>query len=105
MRAAGWKLLYDPRCELVHLSAPSGGVRVEDALRGETWRFRNTAYFVLKHRGMAQFPRFALTFGAISLARAARWRDPSVVAKLAAAVKAGISDQKLGPDQALPRVG
>ncbi len=102
IRAAGWTLLYDPACELVHLSAPSGGVRVEDALRGETWRFRNTAYFVLKHRGPRHFPRFLATFGAIAAARAARWRDPSAARTLAAAIRAGVEDWRLGPDQTLP---
>ncbi len=103
VRAAGWKLLYDPACELVHLSAPSGGVRVEDALRGEIWRFRNTAYFVLKHRGPRAFPRFVATFGAIAAQRAARWRDPSVIRKLTRAVRDGVSDWQEGPDQDLPR--
>lgn len=102
IRAAGWALLYDPACELVHLSAPSGGVRVADALRGETWRFRNTAYFVLKHRGRLAFPRFLATFGAIATARAARWRDPSALTTLAAAVRAGVADWKLGPDETIP---
>ncbi|MDP2313260.1 MAG: glycosyltransferase [Pseudomonadota bacterium] len=104
IRAAGWTLLYEPACELVHLSAPSGGVRVEDALRGETWRFRNTAYFVLKHRGRRAFPRFLSTFGAIAAARAARWRDPGVVTTLAGAIRAGVEDWRKGPDQALPSV-
>lgn len=104
VRAAGWKLLYDPACELVHLSAPSGGVRVEDALRGEIWRFRNTAYFVLKHRGPRHFPRFLATFSAIAAARAAKWRDPGAVAKLAQAVRDGVADWRLGPDQELPAV-
>jgi GT2 family glycosyltransferase len=102
VRAAGWTLLYDPACELVHLSAPSGGVRVADALRGETWRFRNTAYFVLKHRGRRAFPRFLSTFGAIAAARAARWRDPSALVTLSAAVRAGVADWKAGPDETIP---
>lgn len=104
IREAGWKLLYDPACELVHLSAPSGGVRVEDALRGEIWRFRNTAYFVLKHRGPRHFPRFLATFGAIAAARAAKWKDPGAVAKLAQAIRDGVSDWREGPDQELPRL-
>ncbi|MES2640580.1 MAG: glycosyltransferase [Myxococcota bacterium] len=104
VRAAGWTLLYDPACELVHLSAPSGGVRVEDALRGETWRFRNTAYFVLKHRGPRHFPRFLATFGAIAAARVARWKDPAAARTLAAAIRAGVEDWRKGPDEALPRV-
>ncbi len=104
VRAAGWTLIYDPACELVHLSAPSGGVRVEDALRGEIWRFRNTTYFVLKHRGRRGFPRFLATFGAIAAQRAARWKDPNVATRLAQAIRDGVADFRLGADQALPRV-
>lgn len=102
IRAAGWTLTYDPACELVHLSAASGGVRVEDALRGETWRFRNTAYFVLKHRGRRAFPRFLVTFGAIAAARVATWRDPAALSALIGAIRAGVEDWQRGPDEGLP---
>lgn len=102
VRLAGWRLRFVPRAELVHLSAPTGGVRVEDALRYEHWRFRNTAYFMLKNRGAAAFPRFAATFGAIALARAARWRDPAVVGRLLGAMREGVEAWRRGPDQDLP---
>ncbi|MBM4392038.1 MAG: glycosyltransferase [Deltaproteobacteria bacterium] len=100
---AGWRLVYEPRAELVHLSSPTGGVRVEDALRGEKWRFRSTGYFVRKHRGWPGVARSAATFGAIALARAARWRDPSVVKVLMDAMKEGVGAYKEGPDQEIPR--
>ena len=45
----GWNLVFEPRAELLHLSAPSGGVRKENALDKEYWRFRSTAYFVRKN--------------------------------------------------------
>jgi GT2 family glycosyltransferase len=104
VRAAGWGLLYEPAAELVHLSAPSGGVRVEDALRGERWRFRNTAYFVAIHRGPRGVARFCATFGAIALQRAARWRDPSVLPQFAAAVREGLAAARQGPDTSIPEV-
>lgn len=100
--AAGWKLLYDPAAEMVHLSAPSGGVRVEDALRAEYWRFRSTAYFMLKHRGAAHLPLFGATFGAIALKRAAEWRSPQALGRLAEAVKDGVAAWRRGPDQDIP---
>ncbi len=100
--AAGWKLLYEPRAELVHLSAPWGGVRVEDALRGECARFRSTAYFVRKHRGVAGLPLFAATFGAIAMTRGLRWRDPRTVGALAAAAREGWTNFAAGPDEAIP---
>lgn len=101
IRAAGWRLRYVPAAELVHLSAPSGGVRVEDALRAELWRFRSTAYFVAKHRGRAALPRFFATFGAIAAARAARWRDPKAAAKLLEGIRDGLRAFEEGPDEAI----
>ncbi len=99
---AGWKLLYEPAAELIHLSAPSGGVRVEDAVRGERWRFRSTAYFVRKHRGRRGLIPFTATFGAIALARAVRWRDPSAVGELAEAAREGVAAFSEGPDEGIP---
>jgi GT2 family glycosyltransferase len=102
VRRAGWRILFEPRAELVHLSAPSGGVRVEDALRTEVARFRSTAYFVHKHRGWRGLAPFAATFGAIALRRALRWRDASVLRRLAEAAAEGLRDGQAGPDEAMP---
>lgn len=99
---AGWTLRYEPRAELVHLSSPTGGVRVEDALRGEKWRFRNTGYFVRKHRGWPGVARMGLTFGAIALARAARWRDPRAAGILLDQMREGVAAYNEGPDQEIP---
>lgn len=99
VHAAGWTLWYHPPAELVHLSAPSGGVRVEDALRAERWRFRSTAYFVLKNRGPAAFPRFAATFAAIAARRALEWRSPAAAGRLLEAVQEGVAAWRAGPDQ------
>ncbi|GDX83426.1 hypothetical protein LBMAG42_52370 [Deltaproteobacteria bacterium] len=101
---AGWTLWYEPRAELIHLSALTGGVRVEDELRGEKWRFRSTAYFVRKHRGLPGVAKFAATFGAIALARAARWRDPSAVTTLLAAAQEGLAAFEAGPDEGIPAI-
>ena len=79
VRMAGWTLIFEPAAELVHLSALTGGVRVEDALRAERWRFRSTAYYIRKHRGVAGLVPFGATFGAIALARAVRWRSGAAV--------------------------
>jgi len=103
IRLAGWKLLFEPDAELVHLSSPSGGVRVEDALRTEYWRFRNCAYFVLKNRGPSHFPRVAATFAGIAAKRAAEWRAPGALSKLAGALRDGQAAYREGPDQDIPR--
>lgn len=103
IRAAGWKLIFEPTAELIHLSAPAGGVRVEGALRAEFWRFRSTAYYMLKHRGLPSMPLFAGTFGAIALSRALRWRKPDALGTLAQAVAEGVRAWQAGPDQELPQ--
>ncbi len=100
--AAGWELRYEPDAELVHLSAPTGGVRAEDAVRYEFWRFRSTAYFMLKHRGWRRFPLFLTTFGSIAVARTLRWRTTAVPKRLVAAVAEGVAAWRKGPDQDLP---
>ncbi len=102
VRKAGWTLIFEPRAELVHLSALTGGVRVEDALRAERWRFRSTGYYVRKHRGFAGLLPFTLTFGAIAVARAVRWRDASAVGVLAYAALDGIRTAAKPPDDAVP---
>ena len=77
--AAGWRLIFEPRAELLHLSAASGGVRVADEIAREGWRFQLTCYFVLKHRGRLGLLPFAATFGLIGLLRALRWLRPGTI--------------------------
>jgi GT2 family glycosyltransferase len=102
IRAAGWTLLFQPQAELVHLSAIGGGVRVEDALRTEYWRFRNCTYWSLKHRGLASLPWVAVTYGGIALKRALQWRHPQAVTELARAFSDGIQAWRQGPDEGVP---
>lgn len=104
VHAAGWRLRYEAAAELVHLSALTGGVRVEDALRGERWRFRNTAYFVRRHRGLRGLARFWPTFLAIAARRALEWRNPKAVGELIAAAREGIAAAEGPADTALPSV-
>ncbi len=101
----GWRLRYKAAAELVHLSALSGGVRVEDALRGERWRFRNTAYFVRRHRGVRGVARFWPTFLAIAARRALEWKNPRAAGALVAAAREGLRAAEGPPDTTLPRVG
>jgi GT2 family glycosyltransferase len=102
VRVAGWKLIFEPAAELVHLSALTGGVRVEDALRAERWRFRSTAYYVRKHRGVAGLVPFAVTFGGIALSRAVRWRSPAALRELARAGADGLRAFQDGADESIP---
>jgi GT2 family glycosyltransferase len=101
LAAAGWKMVFEPKAELVHLSAPSGGVRVQDALDREYWRFRLTSYFIVKNRGPVGLLPFFLTFSLIAVSRSVRWRSFAVIPRLAGAVREGIATYRRGVDQAL----
>jgi GT2 family glycosyltransferase len=102
IRADGWTLLFEPAAELVHLSALQGGVRVEDALRTEYWRFRNCTYWMLKHRGPKHLPRLAATYLGIAIKRSAEWKEPTAVLKLTKALCDGVFAWRKGADQELP---
>jgi GT2 family glycosyltransferase len=98
---AGWRLVFEPDAELLHLSAPSGGVRPPDAIGVEHRRFRSTSYFVLKHRGAAGFVPFLATFGVIAIKRAVQFRSAAALPALFRAVLIGLERWRLGPDQEL----
>ena len=100
--AAGWRLLFEPKAEMLHLSAPAGGVRVTDAIARECWRFQLTCYFILKHRGLAGLVPFAATFGLIGLIRLARWRRLGAARTLWDACRRGWDAWRQGPDESLP---
>jgi GT2 family glycosyltransferase len=73
VRAAGWRLVFNPNAELVHFSAGYGGQRSYPQAQ-EYFRFRNTGYYVAKHRGLIGLLPFALTFSMIAAKRAWQWR-------------------------------
>ena len=104
VRRAGWRLLFEPKAELVHLSALQGGVRVEDALRTEYWRFRNCCYFVLKYRGINHLPLFLATYSSIAAKRAIEWRKPSAIVELTKAIADGVAAWQEGADEEIPAV-
>ncbi|MDT7953363.1 MAG: glycosyltransferase family 2 protein [Acetobacteraceae bacterium] len=98
---AGWKLVFEPAAEVVHLSAPAGGVRAAPGLATEAQRFRSTAYFVAKHRGLPGLLGFGLGFSAIALVRAVRFRSVGTLPVLARAAWDGYQEARLVPDQAI----
>jgi GT2 family glycosyltransferase len=101
--AAGWTLMFEPRAELLHLSASGGGQRrVGGAEASEWFRFRNTGYYVVKHRGFLGLLPFSATFAAIAASRAWRWRSPSALLTLARAAREGVAAAALGSDDAIP---
>ena len=89
-RRLGWRVRYVPDAALVRLSAPAGGVRVEDTARTAWWRFHNTGRFLAKHRP-ASLPVAGATFSAIALRRAIAWGDPGAPARLMAAFARGVA--------------
>lgn len=90
----GWSLRFEPDAAVVHLSEPTGGVRVGDRLRTEWWRFHNTGRFVRLHRGRAAVLPMALAFTAVAVRRAAEWRQPEALPKLLRALHRGWSSAR-----------
>ena len=89
VRREGWSLRFEPDAEVVHLSAPSGGVRTGSLRATERWRFENTGYFVRRHRGMLGMAPVVPTFAAIAARRALEWRQPEAVPELLTALLRG----------------
>ncbi|MFT4621623.1 MAG: GT2 family glycosyltransferase [Myxococcota bacterium] len=89
IRRNGWSLRFVPEAEVVHLSAPQGGVRVESDRMTERWRFENTGYFLRRHRGRVGLVAAVPTFAAIAARRAVAWRQPDVVPELMEALIRG----------------
>jgi GT2 family glycosyltransferase len=102
IRKRGWRFVFEPRAELLHLSAPAGGVRVPSPRLTDFYRFRSTAYFVRKHRGVAGLLPFALTHVLVGLVRTARTRNLRLPLELIGGVKAGLERRRAGADEQLP---
>ena len=66
---AGWRLIFEPNAEVVHLSEATVGVREKNLLRTECRRFRSTTYYVLMHPVLGLVP-FLPTFTLIAILRA-----------------------------------
>lgn len=103
-RAAGWKILFEPEAEVVHLSTEAGGVRQQNRARTEARRFQSTAYYILKHRGFFGTPGFLGMFFLIALHRTIRFRSLATLRVLFQAVMVGFAEAMLPPDQMLPSV-
>lgn len=102
VRKAGWRLLFEPEAELVHLSTPSGGLRSANVLATQEQRFRSTAYYIRKHRGLAGMVPFAMTFMLIALMKAVQLRRPGAVTALARALLNGMREGGLAPEDWMP---
>lgn len=102
IRRAGWKLLFEPAAELVHLSTPSGGVRSPNVLATEEGRFASTAYFILKHRGVLGTVPFVATFLMIAIKKAIALRSPGAIVKLVRAMSRGFGEARKTPQDWMP---
>jgi GT2 family glycosyltransferase len=101
VRAAGWRILFEPAAELLHLSTPAGGVRDATPLETERRRFRSTAYYVRKHRGWLGLPGFVMTFAIIALLRATELRSLNALPTLCRAIIDGLAEARRGADQSV----
>lgn len=89
VRAAGWKLIFAPEASLLHLSAPTGGVRT-DLIARECSRFRNTGYYLMKHRGFLGLVPFVPTSTLISIKRTWQLRNLRAMPRLLRSMVEGI---------------
>jgi len=98
----GYELWFEPRAELLHLSACQGGNRSKGWFQTEHVRFRNTTYFVLKHRNWLGLFLFAVVHILIALDRSIKFRDPFLPVKLWRAALEGYQAYCHGPDDKIP---
>ena len=101
VRAAGWKILFEPDAELVHLSSPSGGVRMRNRPEDEKRRFSSTAYYILKHRGWIGVVPLFPTFTLVAVIKALKYRSMALFFSLISAMFEGFRLLDGGPDQDL----
>lgn len=91
--ALGWRLRYEPDAAVDHLHLGAGGVRADTDSEGPPIalrsRFRNTAYFVRRHRGRVAALNVVPTFLALAVVRSWRAGHPGWVPGLVAAFTAG----------------
>jgi GT2 family glycosyltransferase len=104
IRKAGWQLVFEPSAEVVHLSAPAGGVREKSPLQAEIVRFECTAYYVLRHRGLLGVPSFLAVFSLIAIFRSFRFRSLQALPILCGAVLEGFTKARERPDHAIPDI-
>jgi GT2 family glycosyltransferase len=104
IRAAGWQLVFEPSAEVVHLSAPAGGVREKSRLQWEIVRFECTAYYVLRNRGLLGIPPFVAVFFLIAISQSLRLRSLRTIPILCAAMFRGFSKARTAPDHSIPNV-
>ncbi|WP_419758521.1 glycosyltransferase family 2 protein [Acidisoma sp.] len=95
----GWQFVFEPTAELLHLSAPAGGVRVSDQAKADYFRFRSTAYFVRKHRGRLGLVPFAVTHLQVALKKAAQAKRVGLMPELLKGAMSGLQRLQLGTDQ------
>ena len=90
-KAAGFRLVFEPRASIEHLHLPTGGCREPDFARWLYWHAHNTTLFALRHARRAAWPRFLIG----RLARIGMWAvekgNPRLVATGLRGLLKGIS--------------
>ena len=62
LRRLGIKIIYEPRAEVLHLYYPKGGVRIDNSVKAEYFRFRNCIIFYLKNMNKFLLPYMLIVF-------------------------------------------
>lgn len=87
--AAGFRMVFDPQAELLHLMAPRGGCRVPDKTAHTFWFVRNGIRLYRRHAPAALHPFFALKMLGYVGAKAAYNRDFRIFSRGLTAMREG----------------
>ena len=90
--ALGWRLLFVPEAAVDHHHDPHGGVRVADERERLAWRFRNTAYYLRRHRGWGALGPMLATQAAVAMKHVVTLRAPGALPTWSAALRRGWTD-------------
>lgn len=89
--APGHRLVFEPKADVKHLAAPSGGARIHDKAVHNYYFVKNGVRLYRRHSPTVGLPFFVLRMLAYSGAKAAYNGNPRIFARAIAAVRDGLS--------------
>ncbi len=99
VKAAGYRIVFDPNASLHHLMAPSGGARVKDKAKLNYHFVKNGIRLYRRHSPILGSPFFTAWMGAYTAMKAAYNRQPSILSQGLRALLEGWSKPVRAPVQ------
>lgn len=87
----GYRIVFDPAAEILHLQSPSGGCREPDHARHTYYSVKNNTRLFLKHSPRIALPIFVARILAYVFAKAAYRRDRRILTQGLRALARGLS--------------